>query len=223
MKKILPGLYTLLLLTVLLSCIGKSSENHSLSQLRNKVQNTVQTDIREADLIFQSSLSEQSKAIQLATNSPYSHCGIIFKEGEDYVVLEAVQPVQKTPLLEWIARGENNQYVIRRLKNADQILTTAVLNRMKKEGEKLEGRDYDVRFEWTDDKIYCSELIYKIYERAAGIKLGKLQKLKDFDFTNAAVRAELKERYGRHIPLNETVISPAAVFDSELLETITQE
>ncbi|MGJ1431036.1 YiiX family permuted papain-like enzyme [Sphingobacterium spiritivorum] len=223
MKKILPGLCTLLLLTALLSCIGKSSESHSLSQLRNKVQNTVQTDIREADLIFQSSLSEQSKAIQLATNSPYSHCGIIFKEGEDYVVLEAVQPVQKTPLSEWIARGENNQYVIRRLKNADQILTTAVLNRMKKEGEKLEGRDYDVRFEWTDEKIYCSELIYKIYERAAGIKLGKLQKLKDFDFTNAAVRAELKERYGRHIPLNETVISPAAVFDSELLETITQE
>lgn len=223
MKKILPGLCTLLLLTALLSCIGKSSESHSLSQLQNKVQNTVQTNIREADLIFQSSLSEQSKAIQLATNSPYSHCGIIFKEGEDYVVLEAVQPVQKTPLSEWIARGENNQYVIRRLKNADQILTTAVLNRMKKEGEKLEGRDYDVRFEWTDDKIYCSELIYKIYERAAGIKLGKLQKLKDFDFTNAAVRAELKERYGRHIPLNETVISPAAVFDSELLETITQE
>ncbi|MFE7088828.1 YiiX/YebB-like N1pC/P60 family cysteine hydrolase [Sphingobacterium spiritivorum] len=93
---------------------------------------------------------------------------------------------------------------------------------MKKEGEKLEGRDYDIRFEWSDDKIYCSELIYKIYERAAGIKLGKLQQLKDFDFTNPAVKAQLKERYGHHIPLNETVISPASVFDSELLETIIQ-
>ena len=220
MKKILLSLNALLLLTILISCIGKSMENPSLSQQQD--QKPDQANIREADLIFQSSLSEQSKAIQLATNSPYSHCGIIFKEGEEYVVLEAVQPVQKTALSDWIARGENSQYVIRRLKNANQILTADILTNMKKEGKKLEGRDYDVRFEWSDDKIYCSELIYKIYERAAGIKLGKLQRLKDFDFTNPAVKAQLKERYGDNIPLNETVISPAAVFESELLETITQ-
>ncbi|SUJ28431.1 Uncharacterized distant relative of cell wall-associated hydrolases [Sphingobacterium spiritivorum] len=220
MKKILLSLNTLLLLTILISCIGKSMEKPFLSQQQN--QKPDQANIKEADLIFQSSLSELSKAIQLATKSPYSHCGIIFKEGEEYVVLEAVQPVQKTPLSDWIARGENSQYVIRRLKKADQILTADILTNMKKEGEKLEGKDYDVRFEWSDDKIYCSELIYKIYERAAGIKLGKLQQLKDFDFTNPAVKAQLKERYGHHIPLNETVISPAAVFESELLETITQ-
>lgn len=220
MKKILLSLNTLLLLTILVSCIGKSMENSSLSQQQD--QKPDQANIREADLIFQSSLSEQSKVIQLATNSPYSHCGIIFKEGEEYVVLEAVQPVQKTALSDWIARGENSQYVIRRLKNANQVLTADILTNMKKEGKKLEGRDYDVRFEWSDDKIYCSELIYKIYERAAGIKLGKLQRLKDFDFTNPAVKAQLKERYGDNIPLNETVISPAAVFESELLETITQ-
>jgi hypothetical protein len=35
--------------------------------------------IKNGDLIFQTSTSKQSKAIQLATDSKYSHCGIIYK------------------------------------------------------------------------------------------------------------------------------------------------
>ena len=30
----------------------------------------------------------------------------------------------------------------------------------------------------------------------------------------------MKERYGKAVPLNETVISPVAVFDSPLLTTV---
>jgi hypothetical protein len=30
----------------------------------------------------------------------------------------------------------------------------------------------------------------------------------------------LRERYGGHVPLNEPVISPAAMYDSPLLETV---
>jgi hypothetical protein len=59
---------------------------------------TKEADIQNGDIIFQTSLSTQSKAIQLATNSPYSHCGIIYKDGEKFYVFEAVQPVKKTPL-----------------------------------------------------------------------------------------------------------------------------
>ena len=51
-------------------------------------------EIREGDLIFQTSTSAQSKAIQAATRSKYSHCGIIYKEGNNYYVYEAVQPVK---------------------------------------------------------------------------------------------------------------------------------
>ena len=52
------------------------------------------------------------------------------------------------------------------------------------------------------------------------MKLGKLQKLKDFDLSNPTVQAKLKERYGKNVPLNETVISPQAVFDAPGLETV---
>jgi hypothetical protein len=177
-------------------------------------------EIRSGDLIFQTSLSEQSKAIQLATKSKYSHCGIIYKERGQYFVFEAIQPVTTTPLDKWIARGKNGHYVIKRLRDADKILTPETLERMKREGEKFRGKDYDLTFEWSDDKIYCSELIWKIYQRATGIEIGKLGKISDFDLTSQVVKKKMKERYGDKIPMDEIVISPAAIFDSELLVTV---
>ena len=43
----------------------------------------VTNDFKEGDLIFQVSQSRQSPFIQLATNSPWSHCGVIVeKEGK---------------------------------------------------------------------------------------------------------------------------------------------
>jgi Uncharacterized distant relative of cell wall-associated hydrolases len=176
--------------------------------------------VKNGDLIFQTSLSGQSKAIQLATKSKYSHCGLIYKDGNDYYVFEAVQPVRRTPLDQWIARGQDGKYVVKRLKNADNVLTPETLTKMKQVGDQFNGKNYDLTFEWSDDKIYCSELIWKIYQRATGLEIGKLQKLSDFDLTDQAVRDKMKERYGDKIPTEETVISPAAIFDSELLLTV---
>jgi hypothetical protein len=82
------------------------------------------------------------------------------------------------------------------------------------------GRDYDIYFEWSDDRIYCSELVWKIYKSAAGIEIGSLQKLKDFDLSHPLVQEKIKERFGGHPPLDEIVISPASIFDSDLLFTV---
>jgi uncharacterized protein YycO len=156
----------------------------------------------------------------LATKSKYSHCGILFKEGNKFYVFEAIQPVKRTPLNKWIARGQGGKYVVKRLKNADKVLTPAALQKMKQVGDQFKGKNYDLTFEWSDDKIYCSELIWKVYQRATGIEIGKLEKLSSFDLSDEAVKKKMKERYGDNIPMSETVISPAAIFDSELLITI---
>ena len=190
---------------------------------KTEVKNFVDTnEIKDGDLIFQTSLSEQSKAIQLATHSKYSHCGIIYSDNGDFYVFEAIQPVTTTPLDKWVARGKDGHYVIKRLINADQTLTAKALQKMKREGEKFKGKNYDLTFEWSDDKIYCSELIWKVYKRATGLEIGKLEKLSDFDLTNEVVKAKLEERYGNKIPLDEVVISPKAIFDSELLITVIE-
>jgi uncharacterized protein YycO len=181
------------------------------------------TALQNGDLIFQTSTSAQSQAIQLATKSNYSHCGIVYKDGANYFVFEAVQPVKKTPIDKWIARGKDGHYVVKRLKDADKVLTAAALKKMKAVGKTFTGKDYDLYFEWSDDRIYCSELIWKIYKEGAGVEIGHLQKLQEFDLSNPAVKQKLKERYGNNIPKDEKVISPAAMFNSELLKTVTEE
>jgi uncharacterized protein YycO len=173
--------------------------------------------IKNGDIIFQTSKSAQSKAIQLATDSKYSHMGIIYENDGQFLVYEAVQPVKLTPLKDWINRGKKKHYVIKRLKNADQILTESVLTKMKKIGDQFKGKPYDIYFEWSDDKIYCSELVWKIYKQAADIEIGELEQLSDFDLTNKIVQTKMKERYGKNIPMNEKVISPAAMFNSNKL------
>ena len=74
-------------------------------------------------------------------------------------------------------------------------------------------------FEWSDARIYCSELVWKMYQRALGVHLGELQKLREFDLRDPLVSAKVRERYGDEIPLDEPVISQAALFASPLLET----
>lgn len=226
MKKIIivSGLLVLILLGGFTAKKKFYDPKHRLEYAKDEVANlTANSKIKDGDFIFQTSLSQQSKAIQLATKSKYSHCGIIYKEKNNYYVFEAVQPVKITPLDKWIARGKNGNFVIKRLKNADEILTAETLKKMKRIGETFRGKNYDLAFEWSDDKIYCSELIWKIYQRATGIEIGKLEKLSDFDLSSDVVKAKMKERYGDKIPMNETVISPAAIFNSELLETVKTE
>lgn len=178
------------------------------------------TKIKEGDIIFHQSNSQQSRAIKLATHSKYTHVGIIFRFNNKLQVLEAVQPVQLTDLDRFIKRGVKRHFVIKRLKNYDDIITSDVLNKLKNTGKSFLGKNYDLYFEWSDRRIYCSELIWKTYYRVTGIELGKLEKLKDFNLKSPLVKKLMKKRYGKRIPYNELVISPVSIFNSDHLVTV---
>jgi len=105
----------------------------------------------EGDLIFHTSQSAQSRAIQLATHSPYSHCGLLYKRDGEWQVFEAVQPVKLTPLSSWVARGQGGHFVVKRLRDAATALTPAALARLRAAGQPLLGRDYDLAFNWSDE------------------------------------------------------------------------
>jgi hypothetical protein len=176
--------------------------------------------LRDGDIVFHTSRSSQSQAIQLATHSRYSHMGIIFSEHGRYLVIEAVEPVKWTPLSRWVQRGERGRFVVKRLRDANRILTPEAIRRLRDASAKHIGKSYDLVFEWSDARIYCSELVYKAYAEALGVRLGRLQRLREFDLSHPVVKRKIRERYGNAIPLDEPVISPQAVFESELLETV---
>ena len=139
------------------------------------------------------------------------------------MVYEAVSPVKFTSIDFWIKRDQNRHVVVKRLKDADSILTKANLAKVDSVASTFEGRPYDSAFSWLDDKLYCSELVWKIFDRALKIDIGDLRTLKDFDFSSPEVQKKLKERYPAGVPLDETVISPQDVFQSGLLVTVYQQ
>ena len=52
------------------------------------------------------------------------------------------------------------------------------------------------------------------------MRLGTLQKLREFDLSDPVVKTKMRERYGSRVPLDEPVISPGAQFDSPLLSPV---
>lgn len=178
------------------------------------------TEFQNGDIIFQTSESEQCEAVRIATNSKFSHCGIIFIEKGKTYVYEAVQPVKITPIEDWITHGKNSKYVVKRLKNSEVKLTVEQLDAMKKYGSNMLNKNYDIYFGWSDSEIYCSELVWKIYKYGANIELCNTKELKDFNLSNPIVQRIMYQRYGSQIPLHEKVVAPSQLHESELLETV---
>ena len=79
--------------------------------------NSKEVTFQNGDIIFQTSQSKQCEAIKIATNSKFSHCGIIYIENGKTYVYEAVQPVKMTLLEDWISHGKDAKYAVKRLKD----------------------------------------------------------------------------------------------------------
>lgn len=171
-----------------------STENETANSKSEKIipkkekNELIEKEFQNGDLIFHTSRSNQSQAIQIATNLKYSHMEIIYQEGNEFYVYEGIQPVKTTKLNDWISREKNGKYVVKRLKNSKSVLTKQWIEKMKLTGEKYLGKDYDLKFEWSDNKIYCSELVWKIYKEAFNIEIGKLEKVRDFDLSQKTVQ-----------------------------------
>lgn len=176
--------------------------------------------LQEGDIIFQSTYSEQCAAVKMVTKSEWSHCGLIFNrsnEEGDWWVLEAVQPVKWTRLQNFIARGQGGHYVIKRLKNMDGTKQGDLL---QKEAERYLGKNYDALFQWSNENIYCSELVWKTYMNTLNQSVGQTQFLRDFDLSHPQVAKIVQERYGDKIPWDEKVISPQAIYEHSNLDLI---
>jgi hypothetical protein len=180
-------------------------------------------ELHEGDLVFHSSASSQSKAIQLATHSKYSHVGILFKKNGEWRVLEALETVQYTPFHLWVKQGVNSGYAVKRLKNADKALDAKTVEKMRATGESFIGKSYDYRFELSDERLYCSELVWKIYKMVLNVEIGNPAEVESFDFSSEEVKRKLDEYFGGKVPKNhDKVISPAEIFDSVLLKMVIE-
>ncbi|MGZ4044456.1 MAG: YiiX family permuted papain-like enzyme [Bacteroidia bacterium] len=176
-----------------------------------------QTAVKDGDIIFIMNPGGQGKAIQLATKSKYTHVGIVFHENGKPMVYHAVEPVSVNSLEEFISMSSDGKYEIKRLKD-DKVLDAETISKMLKYAKSLLGVHYDIYFAWDDKQLYCSEFVWKLFNKYTHLEVGKPRPLKEFDLSNPVVKEIMKSRYGNNIPYNEKMISPGDMFDSELLK-----
>lgn len=172
-------------------------------------------EVRPGDVVFQELRTPQSLALMKATRSDWTHCGIVAERDGKLVVQEALMRMVETPLSVWISRG-GGKIVVMRLQGADEVLTPEALAALDEEFQKLRDKRYDFWFQWSDDKIYCSELVHKMYDRALGIELAPLKKLGDYDFSDPAVQKLAKKRFPQGLDLEEPVVAPVDLLESPI-------
>ena len=169
---------------------------------------------KEGDILFQSlPHNEIIDAIEGATGSPFSHCGIVVSKPNGLHVLEAIGPVRETPLFQWRLQGRQQRIAAYRLKPAYQEKIAVMIEQAR----KFMGLPYDIQYEFDDQKIYCSELIYKGFKSATGEPMGVTRKLGDLNWKphEPVIRAIT----GR-LPLEREMITPKDLAEAKQLDCV---
>jgi hypothetical protein len=171
------------------------------------------------DLVFQESDSGQAVAVRVATGSRFGHVGVVHEVNGALHVFEAVQPVRSIPWARWVEHGVGGKVAVKRLR--ERSLTPADLGRMQRVGQPWLGKSYDLRFQWSDEKMYCSELAWKLYHEALGIDLVAPRPLQSYDLSRPEVQALIRDRFqGKGPNPEEPTVSPGDLYDSPLLVTV---
>ncbi|HRH36965.1 MAG TPA: YiiX/YebB-like N1pC/P60 family cysteine hydrolase [Flavobacteriales bacterium] len=182
---------------------------------------TALPDLMEGDILFQTMDGGQTDAIALATQCKWTHVGIAFKDAGQWVVYEAVGPVKKTLLADWIEQG-NGHYVVKRLDAGTTKLDEAGVNKLRDAAMPYMGRAYDWQFLWSDDRIYCSELVWKMYEDGLGLHLCEPKPLREYKLDSDLVQRTMQERYGQQLPMDEPMVAPSTLFNCAMLVTVVE-
>lgn len=172
------------------------------------------TELKTGDVLLQPLSCYSCRLITDQEDSKYSHVALYLKINEQAFVIEAYGKVKLTPLKEFVQRNAKGQKIkvlraIEKRMNSKLVLEASL---------KLEGLSYDSQFllnnfDGKGEKLYCSELIYKIYSQ-----FGYPIKLKKMSFDK---NREGWIRFFRgNPPDGELGISPEDFNKSSLFKTI---
>lgn len=180
--------------------------------------------LQNGDLIFIKGNSQQAQFLKMVTGSDWSHVGMVFFHKDKWQIIEGVQPVKWSDLSSFVSRSTNHEFSIKRLKEEYQPLDA---NKLKNYAQKFLGKDYDLLFKFDDQRIYCSELVWKSYDRTNHIQIGALKKIGDYNLDQPGIWEEierrhrlLNEEFSREVYLDTLAITPVDMYTSDLLEEI---
>ena len=198
------GPITFLLLFGFYADYKESKNRESLIAANYKKDKADFYQLKTGDLLFQTINNDPIPTDSQNSNTIYNNIGIAFIDGQNYVLLATTYQVQYVSLRQWVKNGIDEKYVVKRLRNADSLFTNVENQKLELEVRNNIMKKYDTNFDWSDEKIYNAELIWKIYKRSLNIELGKLD----------TIRVDSIMKYE---------ITPKTIFDSKNLITVKKE
>lgn len=172
---------------------------------------------QSGDILFQSlPRMPLVNAIEGATDSPWSHCGIVARENGRWMVYEAYRVVECTPLDEWLDRSRGRRFAVYRLKPEYRRHIPAMISHAR----SMLGRPYDARYRLDDERIYCSELVWKAYRQACGDELGHTVALGSLHWE--PYRETIEHYEGGPPPLDRQMITPRGLSEAPQLQRVLE-
>lgn len=148
------------------------------------------------------------RTVKGVTESKWCHCGVVDRRNGRWVVCEAVgDGVRYTPLAYFLLRGDEVDFAAYRLKDGSRQLAAD----LAKCCSTYVGRPYDIQYELDDEKIYCSELVYKAYRDATGgEEVARVQRFGDLNWQPH--KDDISHYHGSDdLPLDRMVVTPVSL------------
>lgn len=186
------------------------------------------------DLVFvavpsdrEAAAGSMSEAISLSTGRGLNiiHVAVAVRDRNGLQILDASpeRGVRMRPLRQFLddfrfADGTPAEFIIKRVKggfDADAAILRACSHL---------GKDYDFAYMPTDEKLYCSELIYESYLDSDGEHVFEAAPMNFLD-ENGELPPYWKELFGKPgscVPQGEAGTNPADMFLSDRLETVAR-
>ncbi len=173
------------LLLLLPACSGTKSKNNKpedaaiLSYNYSLVDNTKKL-IHNGDIIFRNGTDEVSRAARTMNraDTSYSHCGLVFIENDTVFVYHALggsynpsQKLRRDPIDSFCTPKDHDRFALYRY-NMNNVMIEKLATTVS--GYYKAGLRFDLYFNFfSDDKMYCSEFVFKSLNKAYGGSLNK--------------------------------------------------
>jgi hypothetical protein len=169
---------------------------------------------QDGDVVLQASRSTRSALIRRASRSSYSHVGVVEVARDGVFVIEAIEPVSRTPIRAWVQRGEGQWATVLRAKGLDDAARRRVVKAAKKEL----GKPYDAKYRWDDVRLYCSELVVKAFARGGDLQVGEQQQVKSLALT----AEELAWAASQGVPATQALVTPGSLAEDDAFEVVAE-
>jgi hypothetical protein len=137
-------------------------------------------ELKVGDVLLQPLKCWACTLIEAEEETIYSHVGVVLATSPEVIVAEAFSKVRKISLNEYNQKTEPGQkLMVLRFRRDDLV---EEFQNSQTEFKKLfetsfEGSQYDHDFRWNNfdeqgnEKLYCSELVSKLFQAFAGVEL----------------------------------------------------